>query len=92
MAEPAAPAQRPPAETVDPRLPSITESGDESGAAAWNWQPPQNELRLEDVPASKREAERALSLGELFAEADDAIPLFLSLKSLAPEDKQVANG
>ena len=26
------------AEAVDPRLPSITVSGDESGAAAWNWQ------------------------------------------------------
>ena len=32
------------AEAVDPRLPSITVSGDESGAAAWNWQPPRPEL------------------------------------------------
>ena len=82
----------PVAEAVDPRLPSITVSGDDTGAAAWNWQPPGQAIEPENVPAAKREAARALQQGRLYAEAGDAIPMYLALKRIAPEDRQVAEG
>lgn len=87
---PAAPAAA--ADAVDPRLPSITVSGDETGAAAWNWQPPQSELTVQDIAAAKRDAARALAQNRLYAEAGDAIPLYMALSRLAPEDRQVAQG
>ena len=55
------PVEAPVAEAVDPRLPSITVSGDESGAAAWNWQPPTVQLTEESIPAVRRDAARALA-------------------------------
>lgn len=90
--EPVAPAKVTVAEAVDPRLPSITVSGDESGAAAWNWQPPRPDVLAQDVARAKRDAARALAEGRLYTEADDAIPLYLVLKEIAPGDKQVARG
>ena len=91
---PEAPVQPPAhvAEAVDPRLPSITVSGDETGAGAWNWQPPRRELTTQDIPAAKRDAASALAQNRLYAEAGDAIPLYLALKTLAPDDRQVAEG
>ena len=86
------PPPAPAAEAVDPRLPSITVSGDETGAGAWNWQPPRRELTTQDLAAAKREAARALAQDRLYVEAGDAIPLYLALKALAPEDRQVAEG
>ncbi|HYM86868.1 MAG TPA: formylglycine-generating enzyme family protein [Pseudoxanthomonas sp.] len=90
--QPAARTQSAVAEAVDPRLPSITVSGDDSGAAAWNWQPPQRELAQEDIPAAKRDAAQAMAQGRLFAEAGDAIPLYLALTPLAPDDVQITRG
>ena len=85
-------AAAPVAEAVDPRLPSITVSGDDSGAAAWNWQPPQQSIVLEEVPGAKRDAARALLQGRLYAEAGDAIPLYLALRRVVPEDREVTGG
>lgn len=82
----------PVAEAVDPRLPSITVSGDDTGAAAWNWQPPEQIIEPENVSAAKRDAARALQQGRLYTEADDAIPMYLALKRIAPEDPQVTQG
>ncbi|HEX7801400.1 MAG TPA: formylglycine-generating enzyme family protein [Pseudoxanthomonas sp.] len=80
------------AEAVDPRLPSITVSGDETGAAAWNWQAPQPDLTGQDLAVAKRAAASALAQNRLYAEADDAIPLYMALRTLAPQDSQVAQG
>ncbi|MEP6908718.1 MAG: SUMF1/EgtB/PvdO family nonheme iron enzyme, partial [Pseudoxanthomonas sp.] len=85
-------AAAPTAEAVDPRLPSITVSGDDSGAAAWNWQPPAQAAPLDDVPGAKRDAARALQQGRLYTQSGDAIPLYLTLERVAPQDKQVADG
>jgi len=79
-------------EAVDPRLPSITVSGDESGAAAWNWQPPTPQLTLEGIPAARREAADALARQRLFERPGDAIPLYLAIQSLLPGDEQAAAG
>ncbi|MET0583057.1 MAG: formylglycine-generating enzyme family protein [Pseudoxanthomonas sp.] len=91
---PEAPAVAPvrTAEAIDPRLPSITVSGDDSGAGAWNWQPPQRALTEQDIPAAKREAARALAQNRLYAEENDAIPTYMALKALAPDDRQIADG
>ncbi len=90
--EPLAEAAKPAGLATHPRLPSITISGDESGAAALNWQPPKPDLQPEDIAEGKRNAARALAQGRLYAEAGDAIPLYLALRALAPDDKQVASG
>ena len=90
--EPPPVEKTPVAEAVDPRLPSITVSGDDTGAAAWNWQPPEQVIEPENVPAAKRDAARALQQGRLYAEAGDAIPMYLALKRIAPEDQQVTEG
>jgi formylglycine-generating enzyme required for sulfatase activity len=90
--EPVVPAKVTVVEAVDPRLPSITVSGDESGAAAWNWQPPRPIVLAQDVANAKREAAKALAEGRLYTEVGDAIPLYLALKAIAPEDKQVTRG
>src|SRR5688572_3972917 len=87
-----APSPAAAAEAVDPRLPSITVSGDETGAAAWNWQAPQPDLTGQDLAAAKRAAASALAQNRLYAEAGDAIPMYMALRTLAPQDNQVAQG
>ncbi len=81
-----------PRQRADQRLPRVTISGDESGAAVWNWQAPQAQLQPDDLRQGKRDAARALKEGRLYAEATDAIPLYLALQRLAPEDPQVTAG
>ena len=90
--EPAAPPKATVAEAVDPRLPSITISGDESGAAAWNWQPPRPVVLAQDVARAKRDAAKALAQARLYTETADAIPLYLALKEVAPADAEVTRG
>ena len=79
-------------DSVNPRLPSITVSGDESGAAAWNWQAPKPALTLEDIPEARRDAALALSQQRLFQDDSAAIPLYLAIQSLLPGDEQAAAG
>ena len=86
------PVAVPVVEAVDPRLPSITVSGDESGAAAWNWRPPVVQLGKDDLAGARRDAARALSEGRLYADADAAIPLYLALRRVLPADVQVKRG
>lgn len=90
--EPVAEADSPVREAINPHLPSITISGDESGAAELNWRPPEPDLQPEDIAEGKRNAARALAQGRLYAEAGDAIPLYLALRTLAPDDPQVVAG
>ncbi len=79
-------------EAVVPRLPSITISGDETGAAAWNWLPPEPGLAMEDIDQARRDAALALSQQRLFEDASAAIPLYLAIQSLLPGDEQAADG
>ncbi len=85
-----APAER--TEAVVPRLPSITVSGDETGAAAWNWEAPKPALTVEGIPEARVEATRALSEERLFQDDRAAIPLYLAIQSLLPGDEQAAAG
>jgi formylglycine-generating enzyme required for sulfatase activity len=82
-------AEAPAPERADPRLPRITISDDGTDGAL-NWQPP--EVTIDAVPEAKARATGALSEGRLFESAEDAIPLYLALRTAAPEDPQVARG
>lgn len=66
------------------RLPSVTISGDESGAGALNWQPPPVRIAPGEVEQARQDADQALQEGRLYETADDAIPLYLALRTLAP--------
>jgi formylglycine-generating enzyme required for sulfatase activity len=75
---------------ADPRLPSITISGDDSADPGLNWQPPA--VSIDSVAGAKARAADALSDGRLFESAEDAIPIYLALRTAAPDDRQVARG
>ncbi|HZF98305.1 MAG TPA: formylglycine-generating enzyme family protein [Pseudoxanthomonas sp.] len=83
-------AQAPASRPADPRLPSITISGDDSADPALNWQPPA--VSIDSVAGAKARAAKALSDGHLFESAEDAIPIYLALRTSAPDDRQVAHG
>ena len=74
------------------RMPRITVTGDDSVNAALNWQPPAVALTREGIPDARRRAGEALKAGRLYAGADDAIPLYLAIRRLAPEDAAARRG
>lgn len=79
-------------ETGDLRTPSITISEDEAGAIRYAWQPPLVVLEEDDIPSVRRDAAQALDEGRLYASADDAIPLYLAILALQPEDARAKAG
>ena len=83
-----------PANAQDEKDPvgSVTVSGDDSELSALNWQPPQPALDPANLSAARRDAARALARGELYADADDAIPLYLAILRLAPDDARAKAG
>ena len=70
----------------------VTVSGDDTNLSALNWQAPQAELDPANLDAARRDAARALARGELYAEADDAIPLYLAILRHAPDDAKAKAG
>ena len=85
-------AATPAAAPQDPRLPSVTVSGDDSAPGALDWRPPAVVLAPGEVDQAKRRAATALDEGRLFEAAEDAIPLYLAVRALAPDDAQVKRG
>ncbi len=79
-------------EASDARAPSITISGDDAAAIRYGWQPPVVELEVDGIPAARRAAARALAEGRMHAGADDAIPLYLAILQLQPEDARARAG
>lgn len=79
-------------DAVDVRMPRITVTGDDSVNAALNWQPPAVALTREGIPDARRRAAQALEAGRLYASADDAIPLYLAIRRLEPEDAATRRG
>ncbi len=74
------------------RMPRITVTGDDSVNAALNWQPPAVVLTREGIPEARRRASEALAAGRLYAGADDAIPLYLAIRRLEPDDAATRRG
>nr|WP_295379555.1 formylglycine-generating enzyme family protein [Pseudoxanthomonas sp.] len=73
-------------------MPRITVTGDDSVNAALNWQPPAVVLTREGIPEARRRASEALAAGRLYAGADDAIPLYLAIRRLEPDDAATRRG
>ncbi len=70
----------------------VTVGADEGDSAALNWRPPALLLAEADIPAVRRRAARALSQERLFATVDDAIPLYLAILAVKPEDAAARAG
>ncbi|HZV38999.1 MAG TPA: hypothetical protein VFF96_09675, partial [Pseudoxanthomonas sp.] len=70
----------------------VTVGADEGDSAALNWRPPSLLLAETDIPAARRRAARALSQQRLFATADDAIPLYLAILAVKPDDAAARAG
>lgn len=79
-------------DAADVRMPRITVTGDDSVNAALNWQPPVVLLAQEGVADARRRAAQALEEGRLYAGPDDAIPLYLAIRRLDPEDAVARKG
>lgn len=70
----------------------VTVGGDEGDGVVLNWQAPSLPLAEADVPAARRRAARALVQDRLYATADDAIPLYLAILAVDPEDAAARAG
>jgi len=79
-------AERPPA-------PQVTVSGDERHAVVEVWTPPPVDLPADaDLRAVRRQAEAALEDGRLYEDAGAAVPLYLALLQVDPEDAAALRG
>ena len=73
--------------------PSITVSGDESEAVLGVWTPPVVELPADaDRAAVRAKADAALAEGRLYEDASAAIPIYLALRALDPDDRAARRG
>lgn len=76
----------------DVRMPSVTVSGDESGVDVLNWRPLAVEIAPGELGAARRRADRALAEDRLYATAEDAVPLYLAILKVAPDDERAKAG
>lgn len=74
------------------RPPIVRVDQGEPVAPVPDWEAPPVEIADDDVDAMKEQAAAALEAGELFGDADDAIPLYLALREHAPDDADVKAG
>lgn len=56
------------------------------------WVPPTVELQPDDVRDALRRAGAAVAEGRLYREADDAIPLYLAVLAVQPDNREAARG
>jgi formylglycine-generating enzyme required for sulfatase activity len=74
------------------RMPSVTVSGDETGTEALNWRPPAVQITPDELGAARSRAEKALAEERLYATAEDAVPLYLAILKIAPDDARAKAG
>lgn len=79
-------------ETGDVAAGSVTVSGDDGAMHALNWRAPMPELQEADLAQARRRAARALAQDRLYAGPEDAIPLYLAIQRLAPDDAAAKEG
>ncbi|KRD74581.1 serine/threonine kinase [Lysobacter sp. Root983] len=87
--EPSTPATPNPAAG---RTPIVTISADQAVSPVPAWQPPAIAVDEANAKALKSRADAALAAGQLYADADAAIPLYYALLQYAPNDVKVAAG
>ncbi|MCW0412728.1 Hercynine oxygenase [Xanthomonas sacchari] len=83
-------AQSAPAKPV--QAPSVTIGGEDAAETVARWQPPLPTLTRSGLPQARRQAARALAEDRLFEDAQSAIPLYLAIRSLAPNDRVAQDG
>lgn len=76
----------------DVRMPSVTVSGDDTGADVLNWRPPAVQIAPDALGAARRRADEALAEERLYASANDAVPLYLAILKVAPDDERAKAG
>lgn len=76
----------------DPAAGRITVTGDDRIAASLTWRAPQVEVDAEALPALRRQAARALARGQLYEDAEAAIPIQLALLARDPLDRAANDG
>jgi formylglycine-generating enzyme required for sulfatase activity len=74
------------------RMPSVTVSGDETGVDVLNWRPPPVEIAPDELAAARRRADDALAEDRLYATAEDAVPLYLAILKINPDDARAKAG
>ena len=74
------------------RMPSVTVSGDETGTEVLNWRPPAVQIAPDELGAARGRAEKALAEERLYATAEDAVPLYLAILKIAPDDTRAKAG
>lgn len=92
----AAPKPRPqgsrPAASEKGPAPSVTISGDDRAAPQLNWHAPAVALQPEQLAAARRDAAKAVREQRWYADAQSAIPLYLAILKLAPDDAPARAG
>ncbi len=74
------------------RMPSVTVSGDETGTEVLNWRPPTVQITPDELGAARSRAEKALAEERLYVTAEDAVPLYLAILKIAPDDARAKAG
>lgn len=64
----------------------VTVSGDDSIAPSLTWRAPAITVAADAAAATRKRADAALAAGDLYADAQAAIPLYMALLSQAPDD------
>ncbi len=91
--QPAKPAQAAAAAADKPvQAPSVTIGGEDAAETVAHWQPPLPALEHGDLAQARRDAARALAEDRLFEDAQSAIPLYLAIRALAPQDRVARDG
>ncbi len=72
--------------------PSVTITGDDRASQALNWTAPAVTLQPEQLAAARRDAVKAVREKHWYADAQAAIPLYLAILKLAPDDADAKNG
>ncbi len=71
---------------------TVTIGGEDAAETVQRWTPPQVAIDPSQHAAARRDAERALREGRLYATADDAIPIWLALLEQEPQDRRARDG
>lgn len=83
---------QPPKAVVSVRQGQVTISGDDSISATLTWQAPIAVVTAETLAKARTLASRALHEKRLYEDAESAIPLYLAMLRLHPQDKKAKTG
>ncbi|UKE68354.1 formylglycine-generating enzyme family protein [Xanthomonas cerealis] len=74
------------------QAPSVTIGGEDAAETVARWQPPLPALERAQLARARRDAARALAEDRLFEDPQSAIPLYLAIRALAPQDPVARDG